>query len=111
MDHPLSPFDVYMSPGIDQERYHWCSGTQDFAPAHILLQYLIDGWQPNPLVLVRRFALTEHRYADVYTFMLHKHEEKLILPVLVNPIVSRVIVEYDLHLHRRLAATREGRRH
>ena len=108
MDYPIGPFDVYMNWGIDQESYHWCSCTQPIAPAHILLQYLADLWTLNPLVISRRYALSEHRSIEVYTFILYKGDKKIVIPVLTNPIVLRVIHEYDMHVQHHAAPTREN---
>lgn len=77
---------------------HWSSGSQRYAPADILLQYLRGGWMVDDAVPVETFYCGGARYVKVYYFRLVYEDEDLWMPVIENPVVLRLIRERNLIL-------------
>lgn len=48
----LPPFAYDTPPERDEDYHHWSPISQPYAPAHVLLQYLREGWQIHERVLV-----------------------------------------------------------
>ncbi len=77
---------------------YWSAGSQRYAPADILLQYLRGGWMVDDAVPVETFYCGGARCVKVYYFRLFYEEEDLWMPVIENPVVLRLIGERNLIL-------------
>jgi hypothetical protein len=92
---------TYTPANIDEEvSRHWSPASQAYAPADILQRYLRTGWILENLAAVESFYYAGYRRVDVYYFRLKRGDESVEMPVLMNPVVTRLIEEYKLTVIR-----------
>ena len=71
--------------------YHWDAYSEQYASAHILLQYLRLGWQADSRVEVTRHYFHGQRHVDVFHFTLLRANQKIALPVLSSPSLLNIV--------------------
>lgn len=92
---------TYTPSKTDEEvSRHWSPASQAYAPADILLRYLRTGWKLENMAAVESFYYAGYRRVDVYHFMLKREQETVEMPVLMNPVVTRLIEEHKLTVIR-----------
>lgn len=80
----------------DEDNRHWSAGSQAYAPADVLFQYLRDGWLLGDKVMVQVVRCFSRRCVEVYYFRLRSGHERVLMPVLANPVVLRLVMERKL---------------
>jgi len=76
---------------------HWSVISETLAPVTVLMQYLQSGWAPQSPVTVGVFPFGASRSIKVYYFVLVKPDSRpLWIPVLSNPVVTRLLQQYRL---------------
>ena len=80
--------------------HHWSQESQKYATAATLLIYMRKGWQLAPQVAVKSFSYFGGRHINVYYFTLTKDGDQIEMPVLLNPVVRRLITHHHLHVVR-----------
>jgi hypothetical protein len=91
-----APSFIEMELRTNDTRRHWSSTSQPYAPADVLLRYLAEGWEISPIVGLEEHWHAGVRRVDVYHFELTKDGQEQILPVQSNPIVRRLLNQYQL---------------
>ena len=71
--------------------YHWDSYSEQYASAHILVQYLRTGWQADNRIGVTRHYFHGQRHVDVFYFALLRANQKIELPVLSSPSLLNIV--------------------
>ena len=71
--------------------YHWDSYSEQYASAHILVQYLRTGWQADNRIGVTRHYFHGQRHVDVFYFTLLRANQKIELPVLSSPSLLNIV--------------------
>ncbi len=95
------PARTYVPTNIDEEASrHWSPTSQAYAPADVLQRYLRTGWKLETLAAVETFYYAGYRRVDIYYFTLKRNEETIEMPVLRNPVVTRLIEEQKLTVMR-----------
>ena len=84
----------------DESFRHWSPQSQNYASADILVQYLANGWTVESPAVVESHSATGARRSEVYHFHLIRNEQDIEMPVLANPVVSRLIEQYELTVLR-----------
>jgi hypothetical protein len=86
---------------FNQETHrHWSPQSQNYASADILLQYIASGWEPENTALVETYYSAGVRRSEIFYFSLVRDGERVEMPVLANPMVSRLIEKYHLNVLR-----------
>jgi hypothetical protein len=80
-------------------RRHWCPRSEKFTGVDSLLSAISDGWTINHSVLHHQVWRGGTRPVDVYFFELIRGRHIVTMPVISNPWLERVIVEYELQIH------------
>lgn len=80
----------------DDGYHHWSPKSQPYAPADVLLQYLHDGWEINNRIVSEVFRCLSRQCVELYYFMLLRDGEFVTLPIVANPVASRLIREFSL---------------
>ncbi|MCB9438107.1 MAG: hypothetical protein H6673_14105 [Anaerolineales bacterium] len=80
---------------------HWSSHSQPIATADILINRLQSGWKLQGIAGNTTYSYGGGRTVKVYHFLLENNGEVIEMPVRANPMVQRVISDYNLQ-----AATR-----
>ncbi len=75
---------------------HWSPDSERYASAEVLLGYLRNGWEVENRVLVMPVYYSASRQSEMYFFELSRNGETIHMPVLGNPAVWRLMVEYEL---------------
>lgn len=75
---------------------HWSPESQTYTTADVLLQYLRDAWTLRRNVVVETFGCSSYRRVSVYHFVLQKGSRRIELPIIENPIVQRLMRQYEL---------------
>ncbi len=94
----LPPFAYDAPPERDEDYHHWSPISQPYAPAHVLLQYLREGWQIHERVLVEVSPCISQQCTEMYCFILIRDGVRITMPVLANPVVLRLAKERGLIL-------------
>ena len=95
------PARTYIPADTDEEvSRHWSPASQAYAPADVLQRYLRTGWKLENLAAVESFYYAGYRRVDIYYFTLKRNEETIEMPVLRNPVVTRLIEEQKLTVMR-----------
>lgn len=84
---------------VDEDRFrHWSSQSQAYAPADVLLNHIREGWTLDSLVAIETFYYAGFRRIDVFYFTLplRRNAQTLEIPVVANPVVTRLIQECGL---------------
>ena len=89
---------IEMELRSNDTRRHWSPSSQAYAPADVLLQYLIDDWTISPVVGLEEHYHAGVRRVDVYHFELMKDDQAQVLPVQSNPVVRRLIHQHELKI-------------
>ncbi len=84
----------------DDDNRHWSATSQAYAPADVLFQYLRDGWLLGDQVMVQVVRCFSRRCVEVYYFRLTSSRERVLMPVIANPVTSRLIMERGLRAIR-----------
>lgn len=84
----------------DDDNRHWSATSEPYAPADVLLQYLRDGWLLGDKVMVRVVRCFSLRCVEVYYFRLTSDNEYVLMPVIANPVISRLVIERGLRAIR-----------
>lgn len=77
---------------------HWSRQSQPIAPAEILVNRLQNGWVLSSVVTCEQHHYGPGRSIDIYTFTLTQNDSVLQLPVQANPVVRRILREYNLQV-------------
>ncbi len=93
-----APSFIEMELRSNDTRRHWSPSSQAYAPADVLLQYLVEDWVMSPVVGLEEHYHAGVRRVDVYHFELMKEEQVQVLPVQSNPVVRRLIHQYQLKI-------------
>jgi hypothetical protein len=75
---------------------HWSPESQRYTTADVLLQFLRDAWTLRRNVIVETFGCSSYRRVSVYRFVLQKGSRRIELPIIENPVVHRLILQYEL---------------
>ena len=81
--------------GTGAER-HWSPESETYTTADVLLQYLCLGWKLDDKVSAESYYHAGYRRSDVYYFTLKQNGVSVQMPVLVNPVVCRVVRDHGL---------------
>jgi hypothetical protein len=79
---------------------HWSPESETYAPGEVLLRYLRDSWTPDNIVNVETFPCSGCRQVEVYFFLLVRGDKRISMPLIANPVVLRLIHEYELTVQR-----------
>lgn len=93
-DVALSFIEVELRSGV--RRRHWSPSSQTYAPADVLLERLVDGWNIDPVVGREEYWYGTGRHVSVYYCRLTKGLQAVTMPVLGNPVVRRLMREHHL---------------
>ena len=93
-----SPSFIEMELRSTDTRRHWSPTSQAYAPADVLIRYVSDGWLISPIVGLEEHWHAGARRIDVYHFEMSKGDDVIILPVQSNPVVRRLLNEYQLRV-------------
>lgn len=77
---------------------HWNPNSANYAGADALVTLLFDGWLPQPTVYLEQKWYAGLRHVKIYHIELRRGEERLVMPVILNPYVNRLIRNYDLRV-------------
>lgn len=80
----------------DEDVRHWSPQSQVYASADVLAQYLRLGWQVNAEVIVRSYGCVSRQRVEVYHFSLTNGSERVVMPVVANPVVVKLVQELGL---------------
>ena len=80
----------------DYDDRHWALTSETYAPAHILLQYIRDGWVLQDNVYVQLSHCFSGRCVEIFSFRLDHGCESILMPIIANPAVLRTIIERGL---------------
>lgn len=75
---------------------HWHPASARYAGGDHLLTSLYQGWEPVRTVRCEQHWYAGMRSVSVYLFELRRGDEKMLMPVIHNPYVSRVIRSQNL---------------
>ena len=75
---------------------HWSPESQTYTTADVLLQYLRNAWTLRRSVVVKSFDCSSYRRVNVYHFTLQKGTRLIEMPIIENPIVQRLMEQYEL---------------
>ena len=78
------------------DKVHWCPYSETYATAEVLLAYLHSGWLLDSSYRVKAIWRGGYRRIAVYYFTLRQSETQVEIPVILNPVVSRVCRDYQL---------------
>lgn len=76
----------------------WSSQSQPIAPVEILVNRLQRGCTLDPIVKLETHTYGPGRSVSIYHFTVIQEDEKLVIPVQVNPVVRRLIEQYHLQV-------------
>lgn len=93
-----APSFIEMELRTNDTRRHWSPSSQTYAPADVLLQYLVEGWLISPVVGLEEHWHAGVRRVDIYHFELVRDQQSQVLPVQSNPIVRRLIQQSQLKI-------------
>ncbi len=93
-----APSFIEMELRSNDTRRHWSPSSQQYAPADVFVSYLADGWLFSPVVGLEEHFHAGIRRVDVYHFELTKEGQSQVLPVQSNPIVRRLLHQYQLRV-------------
>ena len=82
---------------VDKRRY-WSPSSQTYAPADVLLEYLVNGWSISPVVGREDYWYGGGRHITVHYFELTMNNQAVVLPVLGNPVVRRLLQQQQLRI-------------
>lgn len=91
---------VIAEQDMDEDYRHWSPESQPIATADIVLQYMKAGWRLHDRVLVEIHALQGICCVELVYFALLRGDERLSVPVVMNPVVLRLIHDHELRLFR-----------
>lgn len=80
----------------DDDDRHWAPTSEPYAPAHILFQYIRDGWVLQDNVYVQLSHCFSGRCVEIFSFRLDHGCESILMPIIANPAVLRTIIERGL---------------
>ena len=92
------PTFIEMELRSNDTRRHWSPTSQTYAPADVLMRFLTEGWVISPVVGLEEHWHAGVRRVDVYHFELNREGETQVVPVQSNPVVRRLMHEYDLRI-------------
>jgi hypothetical protein len=75
---------------------HWSPESEAYATADVLLQYICLGWKLDDKVPAETYYHAGYRRSDVYYFTLKQNGTSIQMPVLVNPVVRRLVRDHGL---------------
>lgn len=75
---------------------HWSAKSQSYASADVLSQYLQEGWNLHDRIIVEVFRCPSRQRAELYSFMLLRDTEYIVVPIVANPLVLRLLQEFSL---------------
>jgi hypothetical protein len=91
-ERPNAPCEV----DADDDDRHWAPTSEPYAPAHILLQYIRDGWVLQNNVYVQLSRCFSGRCVEIYSFRLTHGHKSVLMPIIANPAVLRTVIERGL---------------
>lgn len=80
----------------DDDHRHWSPNSQPYAPADILFQYLRDGWLLGDRIIIQVAQCFSRRCVEVYYFRLTSGSERILMPIIANPVILRLVMERGL---------------
>jgi hypothetical protein len=80
------------------ERRHWAASSQIDVPVDVLLEYLDHGWSISPVVGREDHWYGGGRHITVHYFELTMNNQAVVMPVLDNPVVCRLMHDYQLRI-------------
>jgi hypothetical protein len=80
------------------ERRHWAASSQIYVPVDVLLEYLDHGWSISPVVGREDHWYGGGRHITVHYFELTMNNQAVVMPVLDNPVVCRLMHDYQLRI-------------
>jgi len=84
----------------DDDHRHWSPTSQSYAPADILFQHLRAGWLLGDKALVQVGQCFSRRCVEVYYFRLTSGSERIVMPIIANPVILRLTLERELAVIR-----------
>ena len=84
----------------DEDDRHWAPASETYAPAHILFQYIRNGWVLEYYVHVQVSRCFSSRCVEVYSFRLTQGRESVLMPIIANPAILRLVIERELTVVR-----------
>ena len=75
---------------------HWSAKSQPFASAEVLSQYFREGWTLHDRIIVEVFRCPSRQRAELYSFMLVRDTDYIVVPVVANPLVLHLLEEFSL---------------
>ena len=84
----------------DDDDRHWAPTSETYAPAHILFQYIRDGWVLQDNVYVQMSRCFSGRCVEIYSFRLTHGHKSVLMPIIANPAIRRLVIERELTVVR-----------
>ena len=79
----------------DVTSQHWDESSEKFAGGDHLLTAMENGWKVAACEQVKHWY-EGMRSVDIYRFSLQRDDQTIVMPVLMNPYVSRFIIEQGI---------------
>lgn len=94
MDQNIANFHVqYMD--VTQ---HWSAQSEKYAGADSLITMIHRGWEMNKRVRREERWFAGMRSVTIYHIELEKDGQKIVMPVIHNPYISRMIARNDIEV-------------
>ena len=97
---PDQSIGMYSQVDTEENIHHWSPESQTYAPVDVLMTYLRKGWTLSPLAAIETHYYAGYRRVDVYYFTLTYIDQRIEIPVLGNPIVTRLLGEKKITVVR-----------
>lgn len=77
---------------------HWNKNSESYAGGDALVTLLLNGWKLDSNVSVETKWYTGMRQGLIYHMVLVRDDEKITIPVINNPYITRLVIENDLDI-------------